>query len=289
MTTNMTAHSMCCRLRRKPVQVRQARQQAREALSRWGLGEHADLAELIVSELVTNAIRHGDGVIRVCVSYAQGDLRVDVHDDGAGRPGGRRATPDDESGWGLALLDGLIGLHGGRRGVTNDVTGHGKTVYIVICLATDPAGIRVTCESGARAATAHGNHEGKPSGLTDRPHGASSWPASSPVICEHAPPCPAADAPGREAARVIAFHPDQGWSLLCNGIVAFDDTGALLPDGTVLQTPRAAGGSPADGLRPNDASHRHHDHYGVPDLDLVAFLQPLVCVDAESVERRTVG
>jgi hypothetical protein len=159
----------------------------------------------------------------------------------------------------------------------------------VICLATDPAGIPVTCESGARAATAHGNHEGKPSGLTDRPHGASSWPASSPVICEHAPPCPAADAPGREAARVIAFHPDQGWSLLCNGIVAFDDTGALLPDGTVLQTPRAAGGSPADGLRPNDASYRHHDHYGVPDLDLVAFLQPLVCVDAESVERRTVG
>jgi len=29
----------------------------------------------------------------------------------------------------------------------------------------------------------------------------------------------------------VAPHPEQGWSLLCNGIVLFEDTGALLPDG----------------------------------------------------------
>jgi hypothetical protein len=29
----------------------------------------------------------------------------------------------------------------------------------------------------------------------------------------------------------VASHPEQGWSLLCNGIVVFEDTGALLPDG----------------------------------------------------------
>jgi len=33
------------------------------------------------------------------------------------------------------------------------------------------------------------------------------------------------------AAHVIAGHPEQGWSLLCNGIVLFDDGGLLLPDG----------------------------------------------------------
>jgi hypothetical protein len=38
----------------------------------------------------------------------------------------------------------------------------------------------------------------------------------------------------REAARVIAHHPEQGWSLLCNGVVLFDDTGELLPDGRVI-------------------------------------------------------
>ena len=35
----------------------------------------------------------------------------------------------------------------------------------------------------------------------------------------------------RAAAHVIASHPEQGWSLLCNGIVLFDDGGLLLPDG----------------------------------------------------------
>ena len=30
---------------------------------------------------------------------------------------------------------------------------------------------------------------------------------------------------------MMASHPEQGWSLLCNGVVIFEDTGALLPDG----------------------------------------------------------
>jgi len=50
-------------------------------------------------------------------------------------------------------------------------------------------------------------------------------------MCQHQPPCPPADASDREAAHVMASHPEQGWSLLCNGVVVFEDTGALLPDG----------------------------------------------------------
>ena len=50
--------------------------------------------------------------------------------------------------------------------------------------------------------------------------------------CPHSPPCPDAGAPDRDAAHVIVSHPEQGWSLLCNGIVVFDDGGELLPDGT---------------------------------------------------------
>ena len=48
-------------------------------------------------------------------------------------------------------------------------------------------------------------------------------------MCQHQPPCPPADASDREAARVAASHPGQGWSPLCNGVVMFEDTGALLP------------------------------------------------------------
>ena len=53
-------------------------------------------------------------------------------------------------------------------------------------------------------------------------------------MCHHQPPCPDAVATDREAARVVARHSQQGWSLLCNGVVLFDDTGELLPDGSVI-------------------------------------------------------
>jgi uncharacterized protein DUF5999 len=53
-------------------------------------------------------------------------------------------------------------------------------------------------------------------------------------MCPHMPECPDAQASDREAARTVASHPDQGWSLLCNGIVLFEDTGELLPDGDVI-------------------------------------------------------
>jgi hypothetical protein len=49
--------------------------------------------------------------------------------------------------------------------------------------------------------------------------------------CRHTPACPAADAADRDAAHVLAAHPEQGWSLLCNGVVVFDDFGEILPDG----------------------------------------------------------
>jgi len=47
--------------------------------------------------------------------------------------------------------------------------------------------------------------------------------------CGHQPRCPGALAPDRGAARAVASHPEQGWSLLCNGVVLFDDGGELLP------------------------------------------------------------
>jgi len=140
--TTTLEHSISCQVNHEPTQVRYAREQARKALFEWGLGEHTDLAELIISELVTNAIRHGDGEIQVRMSYARGDLRAEVHDGGTGRPVRRQPTAEDESGRGLALLDGLIGLHGGRRGIRNDGRGDGKTVYVVIHLAADPTGAR---------------------------------------------------------------------------------------------------------------------------------------------------
>jgi Family of unknown function (DUF5999) len=50
-------------------------------------------------------------------------------------------------------------------------------------------------------------------------------------VCPHRPRCPAATDSDRDAARTVAARPEQGWSLLCNGVVLFDDTGELLPGG----------------------------------------------------------
>jgi anti-sigma regulatory factor (Ser/Thr protein kinase) len=231
MSRDMARHSMCCWLNREPAQVRHARKRAREALSRWGLAGHADLAELIVSELATNAIRHGDGAVHVCVSFARCDLRVEVRDEAAGRwPVRQEAAAEDESGRGLALLDELIGLHGGCRGVTHDGAERRKTVYVVICLAPDQAGPA----TGTSAAC----------------------PARTPVTCQHMPRCPGADAADRGAARATVFHPNQGWIRLCNGVVVFDDSGALLPDGTIIEPHCAASQSRANGLLPGQTRPR---------------------------------
>jgi hypothetical protein len=53
-------------------------------------------------------------------------------------------------------------------------------------------------------------------------------------MCLHLPQCPPAGATDRAAARVVSSHPEQGWSLLCNGVVVFDDTGEILPSGQVV-------------------------------------------------------
>ncbi len=49
--------------------------------------------------------------------------------------------------------------------------------------------------------------------------------------CVHSPVCPSAERTDRDAAHVVSAHPEQGWSLLCNGVVLFEDFGELLPDG----------------------------------------------------------
>ncbi|HEX4222349.1 MAG TPA: DUF5999 family protein [Pseudonocardiaceae bacterium] len=54
-------------------------------------------------------------------------------------------------------------------------------------------------------------------------------------MCTHQPPCPAGTDRAGLHAQIVTGHPEQGWYLLCNGVVLFDDGGALLPDQRVLE------------------------------------------------------
>lgn len=50
-------------------------------------------------------------------------------------------------------------------------------------------------------------------------------------MCSHQTSCHAAESP---APHVVVAHPEQGWNLLCNGAIVFDDSGELLPDGRIV-------------------------------------------------------
>lgn len=63
--------------------------------------------------------------------------------------------------------------------------------------------------------------------MTPAPTTSGPLPGNEP--CRHQPRCPDALAPDRFAARAVVSHPEQGWSLLCNGVVLFDDGAELLP------------------------------------------------------------
>jgi hypothetical protein len=63
-------------------------------------------------------------------------------------------------------------------------------------------------------------------------------------MCIHQPPCPSPNDVDRAAAHVVVPHPEQGWSLLCNGVVLFDDTGLLLPNRRTVPPARSHVPSP---------------------------------------------
>lgn len=109
-----------------------ARRELGAKLTEWGLPELRETAQLVLSELFTNAVRHarsprGRGV-GTRYERVPGGVRIEVHDAGGGRPVRRVAVGDAEAGRGLALVDGLTGA---RWGVS-DRGGVGKLTWAVV-------------------------------------------------------------------------------------------------------------------------------------------------------------
>lgn len=115
------------RLPREPRSVGRARELAREQLSAWDLDDLVDTTELLVSELVTNALRYGEGEIRLRLLRDR-TLVCEVWDAGLVQPRRRRARDTDEGGRGLQLVGLLSAAWGSRR------TPRGKTVWFELAL-----------------------------------------------------------------------------------------------------------------------------------------------------------
>ncbi|WP_330348441.1 SpoIIE family protein phosphatase [Streptomyces sp. NBC_00582] len=125
-------------LPREPRSVGRAREYARTRLLSWDLEPLVDTTELLVSELVTNALRYGEGEIRLRLLLDR-TLVCEVWDAGLVQPRRRRARDTDEGGRGLQLVGLLSAAWGSRR------TPRGKTVWFELPLPdgetglTDPA------------------------------------------------------------------------------------------------------------------------------------------------------
>ncbi|MEU6174898.1 SpoIIE family protein phosphatase [Streptantibioticus parmotrematis] len=97
-----------------PSEVRTARAVTRKQLAQWGLGQLSDLTELLVSELVTNALRVASHEVQLRLMRV-GKLLVEVSDDNHNLPQLRRADAGDENGRGLALVSNLSRRWGTSR------------------------------------------------------------------------------------------------------------------------------------------------------------------------------
>ena len=110
----------------RPTAVAQARDLIRDRLLAWGLQGMADVVELLVSELVTNALRYGIAPFGLRMTRDAHNVLVEVSDGNPTVPRLRTATTGDEGGRGLHLVDELSSDWGVRS------RPQGKTVWFTL-------------------------------------------------------------------------------------------------------------------------------------------------------------
>lgn len=121
------------RLTREPAAAAEARGLVRITIRNWKVPVDPDIAVLLTSDLVTNAIMHGEGdTVTLAVRCTRGHLRIDVYDTSRYRPAGANQPVDAGAGHGLALVAALSADWGSFR------TPAGKAMYFTLAFRPDP-------------------------------------------------------------------------------------------------------------------------------------------------------
>jgi anti-sigma regulatory factor (Ser/Thr protein kinase) len=133
--TRPTELQVCrVRLPAGPAAAPEARSQIRAVIRAWDVPVDPDVAVLLTSELVTNAIRHEAGeTVTLAVTCCCGQLRADVHDTSRLWPVLVEAPVDSEAGRGLMLVATLSDQWGVYP------TPAGKAVYFTLAFQPDLA------------------------------------------------------------------------------------------------------------------------------------------------------
>ncbi|MXM63854.1 hypothetical protein GR925_10435 [Streptomyces sp. HUCO-GS316] len=116
-----------------PMACAQARSAIRDVLARWDLSGLVPTTELLVSELVSNALRHAVGPLGLTLEGVP-DVRCLVSDGSRAIPRPTDAGPEEETGRGLALVDMLAARWGWEQRPV------GKSVWFELSVGTDPLG-----------------------------------------------------------------------------------------------------------------------------------------------------
>ena len=114
-------HHATWTLGRELTAVGEARALIREPMERWGLEDMIPVTELLVSELVTNALRYSAKGAVTLRLVREGGLVCEVGDSSAALPRLRQAGRDDENGRGLQVVSQLAKRWGARRTPTGKV------------------------------------------------------------------------------------------------------------------------------------------------------------------------
>jgi hypothetical protein len=124
------------RLTREPAAASEARSQVRGAIGDWKVPVDPDIAVLLASDLVTNAILRGDGeTLTLAIRCSRGHLRIDVYDRSRPRPAGVAEPADTQAASGLVLVAVLSNEWGSFR------TPVGKAMYFTLEVQPDlPSG-----------------------------------------------------------------------------------------------------------------------------------------------------
>jgi serine phosphatase RsbU (regulator of sigma subunit)/anti-sigma regulatory factor (Ser/Thr protein kinase) len=101
--------------------VRQARMLIRDPLKRWGLEDLIDASELLVSELVTNAIKYANGKVGLRLILEPDTLTCEVRDSSPALPRVLQVDRDAENGRGLHVVSQMAARWGARRTPTGKV------------------------------------------------------------------------------------------------------------------------------------------------------------------------
>jgi PAS domain S-box-containing protein len=109
-----------------PRSVARGRRFVAETLAEWGHDDLADAARLVVSEILTNAVRHARSPIGVRLHRTAREITVEISDDNTHLPQRRVPDPQDENGRGLMLVENLADAWGTRP------TNTGKTVWFTL-------------------------------------------------------------------------------------------------------------------------------------------------------------